>query len=81
MGRAWDYTDITGGAPVRVLDADGTVLGSDALSEGDYDSASNYCKFTFNVPIDDSSDRYQLVVGTRPPYDFRAGDKLDLQMG
>jgi len=51
------------------------------MSEGDYDSASNYCKFTFNVPIDDSSDRYQLVVGTRPPYDFRAGDKLDLQMG
>ena len=31
MSRAWDYTDMTGGAPCPV-DADGTVLGSDALS-------------------------------------------------
>jgi len=73
-----DFADIRGGTPVRVLDARGTVLGSSALSDGEV--LKTGCNVAFQIPLDHTSSRYQLVIGTRPPYDFTTLDNLDLTL-
>ncbi|GAA0989278.1 hypothetical protein ENKNEFLB_03596 [Nocardioides aquaticus] len=82
---SYDNSNFTGGTPVRVLDADGTVLGSSILLPGDYDSQIAYgdggCRLDFVVPLDDTSERYQLVIGTAPEFDFTDLDQLDLRVG
>lgn len=82
----FDYSDIHGGTTVRVLNASGSVIGSGTLSEGKYltdsgFSASDGCRFAFEVDLDAESTRYQLVVAERPPYDFTELEDLDLSVG
>ena len=90
-----DYSDLTDSTPVRVLDAAGSIDGTALLGSGTY-SADNAlldaesggigpytsCTFSFHVKLDHSSTHYQLVIGSRSPYDFESTKvPLDLTLG
>ena len=82
----FDYSDLDAGTSVRVHDASGDIIGTGALSEGDYAKSNGInsgdgCRFTFDVPLTSTSTHYQLVIADRPPFDFRETDGLDLVVG
>jgi hypothetical protein len=79
MAVPHDYTDLRGGTSVRVLDADGTILGSGSLADGRVTDQG--CRLDFRIPLDDATSRYQLVIGDRPAFDFTSLDGLDLTIG
>lgn len=79
-----DYSDLRSNTPIKILDASGTILGTDTLGDGEYVKSSAFngtCKFVFDIPLDTSSNHYQIVIGTRPPYDFTDPNALDLSLG
>lgn len=82
--RPFDYTDIYQGAQVKVLDKAGSIVGTGELSPGEYMKDNGLdggdgCRFAFTIPLDSTSTHYQLVLGTRPPYNFAKSD-LPLQL-
>jgi hypothetical protein len=58
------YADVTGGAPVAVLDPAGVVLQVGRLSVGHW-SAQDECLFTFAVDVPAGKGNYGLEIGHR----------------
>jgi len=79
-----DFSDMRSDTPIKILDASGTIVGTATLGDGQYIQSAAFsgtCKFTFDIPLDSSSSHYQIVIGTRPPYDFTDPNALDLSLG
>jgi hypothetical protein len=82
----FDYTDLQLGTPVKVLSASGVTIGTGSFSDGSYlrrngVNGGDGCRFSFNIPLDHVSPRYELVIANRPPYDFDDPHALDLVVG
>lgn len=83
-----DFSDMRSSTPIKILDASGTIIGSGLLGPGTYEAtgggvtgSGSQCKFTFLIPLDAASTHYQVVIGSRPPYDFTDPNALDLSIG
>jgi hypothetical protein len=64
---------------VKILDTSGTILGITKLGPGQYED--NRCVFNFSVQLDDTSTHYQIVIGSRDPYDFDDVNAVHLSLG
>lgn len=79
-----DFSDMRATAPIKILDASGTIIGTGTLGDGQYIKSSAFegtCKFTFDIPLDGASSHYEIVIADRPPFDFSDPSSLDLSLG
>lgn len=81
-----DNSDMGPDTPIKILDASGTIIGGGTLGPGEYKavggiSGGSQCRFTFVIPLDAASTRYQIVIAERTPYDFTDPTSLELTLG